>query len=112
LTSPSLAARTPSPKRSSSPTNSWHLRRPDTTRLLCVVSDGYLTDRDAAQTLLSTLHHTGCRTLWLEPAGHSAPPFADTTTLALTDPAVAITAIANAACGALTADMAQQVHGS
>ena len=58
-----------------------HLRRPDTTRLLCVVSDGYLADRDAAQKLLSTLHHTGCRTLWLEPAGHSAPPFADTTTL-------------------------------
>ena len=56
-----------------------HLRRPDTTRLLCVVSDGYLTDRDAAQKLLTTLHHTGCRTLWLEPAGHSAPPFADTT---------------------------------
>jgi Mg-chelatase subunit ChlD len=80
-----------------------HLRRPDTTRLLCVVSDGYLADRDAAQKLLSTLHHTGCRTLWLEPAGHSAPPFADTTTFAVDDPSTAITAIADAACAALAA---------
>jgi hypothetical protein len=80
-----------------------HLRRPDTTRLLCVVSDGYLADRDAAQKLLSTLHHTGCRTLWLGPVGHSAPAFADTTTLTLDDPATTITAIANAACAALAA---------
>ena len=84
-----------------------HLRRPDTTRLLCVVSDGYLTDRDAAQKLLTTLHHTGCRTLWLEPAGHSAPPFADTTVLLVDDPTTTITAIANAACAALGAD---EVH--
>ena len=80
-----------------------HLRRPDTTRLLCVVSDGYLADRDAAQKLVTTLHHTGCHTLWLEPAGHSAPPFTDTTTLAVDDPATAITAIADAACAALAA---------
>jgi Mg-chelatase subunit ChlD len=84
-----------------------HLRRPDTTRLLCVVSDGYLTDRDAAQKLLSTMHHTGCGILWLGPAGHSAPPFADTTTLAVDDPATTIAAIANAACGALAGHPSQ-----
>ena len=78
-----------------------HLRRPDTTRLLCVVSDGYLTDRDAAQKLLTTVHRTGCGILWLGPAGHSAPPFADTTVVSVDDPASAITAIADAACAAL-----------
>ena len=72
----------------------------------------YLTDRDAAQKLLSTLHHTGCSTLWLGPTGHSAPPFADTITVSVDNPAAAITAIANAACAALAADMAQQVRGS
>ena len=60
---------------------------------------------------LSTLHDTGCRTLWLASAGHSALPFADTITLPGDDPAVAITAIANAACAALTADIAQQTRG-
>jgi hypothetical protein len=76
------------------------------------VSDGYLADRDAAQKLLTTLHHTGCRTLWLAPAGHSAHPLADTTTLALDHPTTTVTAIANAAYVALTTDMAQQFHGS
>jgi hypothetical protein len=88
-----------------------HLRRPDTTRLLCVVSDGYLTDRDAAQKLLTTLHHTGCAILWLEPAGHGAPGFANTNTVPVDDPAGAITAIAHAACAALAGRPSPRPHG-
>ena len=63
------------------------LRRPDTTRLLGVVSDGYLTDRDAAQKLLTTLHHTGCAHPVARTRRPQRTPFTDTTTLTVNDPA-------------------------
>jgi hypothetical protein len=83
-----------------------HLRRPGTSRLLVVVSDGYLTDRDAAQQLLTTLHHAGGATLWLTP-DPDAPTYQHTTRVAVTNPADAISHIADAACAAIAAATAR-----
>jgi hypothetical protein len=77
------------------------LRRPGTTRLLTVVSDAHLANPDAAQQLLTTLHHTGCRILWLAPTGISATPFTHTTTIQIADPVEATTHISRAALDAL-----------
>jgi hypothetical protein len=79
------------------------LRRRGGLRILAVVSDGHLVDddTDAAQRLLTTLHHSGCAVLWLRPADMSGHTFADTTTLTVADPIDAIGHIADAAVTAL-----------
>jgi hypothetical protein len=71
-------------------------------RLLVVVSDGWVDNPDATQKLLSTLHRSGCGVLWLTPADQHCRTFADTTTIAVADPAAAIEHIAAAAITALT----------
>jgi VWA domain containing CoxE-like protein len=71
-------------------------------RLLAVVSDGWVDNPDATQKLLSTLHRSGCGVLWLAPADQRCRTFADTTTIAVADPAAAIEHIAAAAITALT----------
>ena len=80
------------------------LRRPGTSRLLAVVSDGYLADRDAAQKLLTTLHHAGCGILWIGPHGNTAAPYTHTQPITVTDPADAIGHIADAAVAATRAE--------
>ncbi|MFD6754898.1 VWA domain-containing protein [Micromonospora gifhornensis] len=89
------------------------LRHGRTLRMLAVVSDGYLDDIPAGQRLITTLHRAGCAVLWLHPAdpptpGQPAEPdqrwghtFTHTTTLTVTDPVHAITAITDAAVTAL-----------
>ncbi|MFE0527117.1 VWA domain-containing protein [Micromonospora parva] len=89
------------------------LRHGRTLRMLAVVSDGYLDDIPAGQRLVTTLHRAGCAVLWLHPAdpptaGEPTDPdqiwgntFLHTTTLTVTDPVEAITAIADAAVTAL-----------
>ncbi|MEU5931091.1 VWA domain-containing protein [Micromonospora sp. NPDC047187] len=89
------------------------LRHGRTLRMLAVVSDGYLDDIPAGQRLVTTLHRAGCAVLWLHPAepptaGEATDPdqiwgntFTHTTTLTVTDPINAITAIADAAVTAL-----------
>jgi hypothetical protein len=79
------------------------LRNPHTSRLLAVVSDGHLADPAAAQQLLTTLHRSGCRVLWLAPTGISATPFTHTTTIDVADPVDAIAHISQAALDALAA---------
>ncbi|MGI5214839.1 VWA domain-containing protein [Plantactinospora sp. CA-290183] len=77
------------------------LRRPRTVRMLAVVSDGDLPDREPAQRLISTLHRDGCAVLWLRPANLRGHTYRDTTTITVDDPVEAITHIANAAVTAL-----------
>jgi len=78
------------------------LRGRRTLRLLAVVSDGDLADPDPAQRLVTTLHRGGCPVLWLRPPGPGRT-FADTTTIAVTDPVQAIDHIAAAAVTAIEA---------
>jgi hypothetical protein len=78
------------------------LRRPNTTRMLAVVSDGALPDKEPCQRLITTLHRTGCAVLWLRPAGLKGHTFSDTTVLTVSDPIDAIRLIADAAVNALT----------
>lgn len=70
-------------------------------RLLAVVSDGWVDNPDATQRLITTLHRTGCGVLWLAPADQHRHRFADTTTIAVADPAAAVEHIATAAITAL-----------
>ncbi|AEB42643.1 VWA domain-containing protein [Micromonospora maris] len=89
------------------------LRHGRTLRMLAVVSDGYLDDIPAGQRLVTTLHRAGCAVLWLHPADPPTPgqptepdqrwghTFTHTTTLTVTDPVHAVTAIADAAVTAL-----------
>jgi uncharacterized protein with von Willebrand factor type A (vWA) domain len=80
-----------------------NLRHRRTVRMLAVVSDGwYGTHTDAAQRLITTLARAGCAVLWLHPHDEKyCHTYADTTTVAATNPAEAITAIADAAITAL-----------
>jgi len=78
------------------------LRRRTTLRMLAVVSDGQFPDIVAAQKLITTLHHTGCAILWLQPAGPITHPYTHTTLVTLTHPIDAIDHIATAAITALT----------
>jgi hypothetical protein len=77
------------------------LRHRHRLRMLAVVSDGQFPDIDAAQKLISTLHHSGCPVLWLHPAELFAHTFRDTTSITVTDPVDAIGHIARAAIEAL-----------
>ena len=77
------------------------LRHHRTLRMLAVVSDGDLPDKQPAQRLISTLHHAGCAVLWLRPADMTGHTFTDTTTVTITDPVQAINVIADAAVTAL-----------
>ncbi|MGW3607808.1 VWA domain-containing protein [Micromonospora sp. NPDC005161] len=78
-----------------------NLRHRATLRMLAVVSDGDLPNADAAQRLISTLHHTGCTVLWLRPANLPGHTFTHTTTLLVDDPVHAVGTIADAAVTAL-----------
>jgi uncharacterized protein with von Willebrand factor type A (vWA) domain len=79
-----------------------NLRHRNTVRLLTVVSDGYFGDHtDAAQRLITTLHHTGCAVLWLHP-GSGGRTYRHTTTVTVTDPVQAIGIITDASITALT----------
>ncbi|MER7276631.1 VWA domain-containing protein [Dactylosporangium sp. NPDC000244] len=80
------------------------LRRRGTVRMLAVVSDGHFShdEHHATRRLLATLHRAGCAVLWLHHADTAwAVTYPDTTTVAVTDPAEAITVIADAAVTAL-----------
>ncbi|MEU1840256.1 VWA domain-containing protein [Micromonospora chersina] len=77
------------------------LRQPGRLRMLAVVSDGDLPDREPAQRLISTLHQAGCAVLWLRPADLDGHTFTDTTTVLVADPVQAIGHIADAAVTAL-----------
>ena len=77
------------------------LRSRHTLRMLAVVSDGDLPDRQPAQRLISTLHGSGCAVLWLRPENLPGHTFDDTTTLTINDPVEAIGHIASAAITAL-----------
>jgi uncharacterized protein with von Willebrand factor type A (vWA) domain len=80
-----------------------NLRHRGTVRMLAVVSDGwYGSHTDAAQRLITTLAGTGCAVLWLHPHDQTCRhTYADTTPVIVTDPAEAITVIADAAVTAL-----------
>lgn len=77
------------------------LRHPRHARLLTVVSDGDLPDPDAAQRLITTLHHSGCGILWIRPDGMPGTTFTDTRTVTVADPITAIDRIADAALALL-----------
>jgi hypothetical protein len=77
------------------------LRHRRTLRMLAVVSDGQYPDIPAAQKLITTLHRAGCPVLWLQPADTPCHTFTDATTISVTDPVEAVTAIADAAVTAL-----------
>lgn len=77
------------------------LRQPGRLRMLTVVSDGDLPDREPAQRLISTLHQAGCAVLWLRPADLAGHTFTDATTVLVADPVRAIGHIADAAVTAL-----------
>ena len=77
------------------------LRHQRTLRLLAVVSDGDLPDREPAQKLITTLAVAGCGVLWLRPDGMPGHTYTDTTTLTVADPLQAIGHIADAAVTAL-----------
>jgi Mg-chelatase subunit ChlD len=77
------------------------LRSRHTLRLLAVVSDGDLPDREPTQRLITTLHAASCAVLWLRPADLTGHTFDDTTTLTVADPLEAIGHIADAAITAL-----------
>ena len=97
---------TPSPSSSPPTTQPWHAGKL-AGLLLARIDARILTHRNvtAARAALTRIlgrpRLRALRDLWLEPDGHSAPAVVDTTTLALNDPAAAITAIAGAACTAL-----------
>jgi Mg-chelatase subunit ChlD len=78
------------------------LRHRRTLRILAVVSDGWYPDMTAAQKLITTLHHAGCAVLWLQPGSHEGHTYQHTTTIRVSDPVGAITAIGHAAIAALT----------
>lgn len=80
-----------------------NLRHRRTVRMLAVVSDGwYGTHTDAAQRLITTVARSGCAVLWLHPHDEKyCRTYADTTTVVATNPAEAITVIADAAVTAL-----------
>ncbi|WP_422733875.1 vWA domain-containing protein [Micromonospora sp. WMMD558] len=78
-----------------------NLRHRGALRMMAVVSDGQLPNTDAAQRLITTLHHTGCPVLWLRPANLAGHTFTHTTTLLVDNPVQAIDAIADAAITAL-----------
>ncbi|WP_326550129.1 VWA domain-containing protein [Micromonospora sp. NBC_01813] len=73
------------------------LRQRGPLRMLAVVSDGHLADIEAGQKLITTLHHSGCTVLWLQPADLSGHTFRHTTTLAVASPVEAIAQISAAA---------------
>ncbi|MEU4217180.1 VWA domain-containing protein [Actinoplanes sp. NPDC026623] len=77
------------------------LRQGRTLRLLAVVSDGLLDDRDAGQKLITTLHRAGCAVLWLQPKGLTSHTFEHTTTITVADPVDAVARIADAAVTAI-----------
>jgi uncharacterized protein with von Willebrand factor type A (vWA) domain len=79
------------------------LRHPSGVRMLAVLSDGDLDDIAPAQKLITTLHHTGCAVLWLQPAGMPGHTFTHTTTLTVTNPIDAIDQLIAAALTALAA---------
>ena len=70
-------------------------------RVLAVVSDGDLPDREPAQRLVTNLRRSGCVVLWLRPADLPGHTYHHTTTLTIADPVQAIDAIAAAAVTAL-----------
>ncbi|MGK5680197.1 VWA domain-containing protein [Actinoplanes sp. URMC 104] len=78
-----------------------NLRHGRALRLCAVVSDGAVTDKPAAQKLITTLHLAGCGVLWLHPDGLARHTFADTTAITVADPVDAVTRIADAALTAL-----------
>lgn len=79
-----------------------NLRHRSNVRMLAVVSDGQYGDHvDAAQRLITTLHHTGCAVLWLRPDAGDGYTYTHTTTMTVTNPVDAITVIADAAVAAL-----------
>ncbi|WP_067573908.1 vWA domain-containing protein [Nocardia acidivorans] len=77
------------------------LSRPENTRLLVIISDGYFRDepRAAAQTKLDRLRASGCAVLWLAPEGST--PMRGATVHPLTDPADTAAAIARTAIAAV-----------
>jgi Mg-chelatase subunit ChlD len=77
------------------------LRRTRSLRLLAVVSDGVLSNREPAQRLITTLHRAGCPVLWLHPANLSGHTFTHTTSISVADPLDAIAAISHAAIAAI-----------
>ncbi|WP_419994472.1 VWA domain-containing protein [Streptomyces boninensis] len=80
------------------------LATPGAGRLLVIASDGYYSDGEAARAAdrITTLTRTGCAVLWL--AFEDDPcPLPGATTVILSNPASAITAIAKAATTALAA---------
>jgi hypothetical protein len=77
------------------------LRHQRTLRLLAVVSDGDLPNKEPAQRPITTLAQAGCAVLWLRPDGMPGHTYTDTTTITVADPLEAIGHIADAAITAL-----------
>ncbi|BCK53917.1 MULTISPECIES: VWA domain-containing protein [Nocardia] len=80
------------------------LSRPENTRLLVIISDGYYdgSNRDRAQKLLDRLRATGCAVLWLAPDTGTAPdPLNGANLHLITDPATTAHAIGRAATAAV-----------
>jgi hypothetical protein len=77
------------------------LRHRTPLRMLAVVSDGDLDDTATAQTLIGTLHASGCAVLWLRPANLPGHTYQHTTTITVADPVHTIGHITDAAITAL-----------
>ncbi|MBV7706492.1 hypothetical protein NOVA_27270 [Nocardia nova] len=79
------------------------LSRPENTRLLVIISDGYYTGhhRTRAQQRIDRLRATGCAVLWLAPDTRYRKPLTNTTVHVIGDPATTAAAIANAAVTAV-----------
>ncbi|WP_280490175.1 VWA domain-containing protein [Nocardia carnea] len=76
------------------------LSRPQNTRLLVIISDGYYTgtNRDHAQKHLNRLHAAGCAVLWLAPdTGRTPNPLDGATVHLISNPATTAQAIGRAA---------------
>jgi hypothetical protein len=79
------------------------LSRPENTRLLVIISDGYYggTRRTRAQQRIDRLRATGCAVLWLAPDIEYRRPLANTTVHVIGDPTTTAAAIAKAAVTAV-----------
>ncbi|GGL20591.1 VWA domain-containing protein [Nocardia jinanensis] len=85
-------------------TGALDLSRPENTRLLVIISDGYYDGprRDRAQKLLDRLRAAGCAVLWLAPDTNDPPdPLTGCTVHPVTDPAATAHAIGRAATTAV-----------
>ncbi len=77
------------------------LRHGRSLRMLAVVSDGQLDNKQTGQKLITTLHRAGCAVLWLHPKDLASHTFEHTTTITVADPVDAVARIADAAVTAI-----------